>query len=79
MLSSHCGVGLGSRSLGTQVLFIHLMIPKIQKNNPIYRVTMGVMADGFWDVTYHSRGPQKKKTTSGPFRSTMVLREKAFT
>lgn len=58
--------------------FIHLTIPEVQKNSPIYRVTMGLwlIASEMSPVTPGGRGGG---TTSGLFQSTMVLCEKAFT
>lgn len=53
-----------------------LTMTKIQKNSPIYGVTTGLwlIASGTSPVT-----PGAQKTTSGPYQSTVVLREKAFT
>lgn len=82
MLATHCGVGLGSTFPGQRcVLFIHLTIPKIQRNNPIYGVTMGLRLIASGTSLSLPGAPKKnpKKPTSGLSRSTMVLREKAFT
>lgn len=61
--ASHCGVGLGSMTLGKgEALFIQFTIPKVQKNSPIYGVTMGLwlIASGMSPVTPGQGGGAQK-------------------